>query len=121
MSKFLKGAVLAIVAVLAVSPAIAQETTGGIVGNVTNDVGTPIAGALINAQGPFGPQSTVTDDTGAGVDAIRRTKRTTTRPATPPISTVSTSTLRRRRPRPASFTCAANHAGSIVSRTIRGA
>ena len=38
--------------------------TGGLTGSVANDVGTPIAGARINAQGPMGPVATTSDETG---------------------------------------------------------
>jgi hypothetical protein len=50
--------------VLATGSAVAQETTGGVTGNVSDEVGTPIAGALIEAEGPYGTVSATTDDQG---------------------------------------------------------
>ena len=41
-----------------------QETTGGLVGTVSNDVGSPIAGALVVATGPVGKVSTTSDSAG---------------------------------------------------------
>ncbi len=45
--------------VLGSTAVVAQETTGSITGTVVNDVGTPIAGALVNASGTSGTVSTV--------------------------------------------------------------
>jgi len=36
------------------SLAVAQETTGALQGNVATDVGTPVAGAIVEANGPVG-------------------------------------------------------------------
>ena len=50
--------------VVATGTAVAQETTGGIAGSVSDDLGTPIAGATINVEGPYGTVTAVSDDTG---------------------------------------------------------
>ena len=50
--------------VFAAGAAVAQETTGGIAGSVADDLGTPIAGAAINVQGPYGTVTAASDDTG---------------------------------------------------------
>lgn len=57
-------AVLAIVLALAAAPALAQETVGSLKGSVADDVGTPIAGAIIEAVGSMGPLSTTSDAQG---------------------------------------------------------
>ena len=44
--------------------AVAQETTGGLIGAVTNDVGSPIDGALVVATGPVGKVSSTSDSAG---------------------------------------------------------
>ena len=41
-----------------------QETTGGIVGTVSDEIGAPIAGASVEASGPLGEFSTTSDGTG---------------------------------------------------------
>jgi hypothetical protein len=51
--------------VLAAGTAVAQETTGGLAGSVSDEVGTPIAGALIEAEGAYGVVSATTDDQGS--------------------------------------------------------
>jgi hypothetical protein len=50
--------------VVATGTAVAQETTGGIAGSVSDDLGTPIAGATINVEGAYGTVTAVSDDTG---------------------------------------------------------
>ena len=50
--------------VVASGIAVAQETTGGIAGGVSDDLGTPIAGATINVEGPYGTVTAVSDETG---------------------------------------------------------
>ena len=57
-------AVLAIVLALAAAPALAQETVGSLKGSVADDVGTPIAGAIIEAVGPMGTMATTSDAQG---------------------------------------------------------
>jgi hypothetical protein len=53
-------------AVLLMAPlAFAQETTGAIRGTVMDDTGTALAGAAVEAIGPVGAVSTMTDDSGA--------------------------------------------------------
>ena len=42
----------------------AQETTGGLAGTVSNDVGTAIEGAVVEAAGPMGKVSTTTGAAG---------------------------------------------------------
>jgi hypothetical protein len=66
MSRYFRVTVLAAIAVLVlgVSAAVAQETTGSLRGNVKDDVGTPIAGAVVEATGPLGTLSTTTDQGG---------------------------------------------------------
>ena len=66
MNRFFRVTVLAAVAVLVlgVSLASAQETTGQLRGSVADDVGTPIAGAVVEAVGPLGTLSTTTDQGG---------------------------------------------------------
>ncbi len=49
---------------LAASPAMSQETVGSMKGSVADDVGTPIAGARIEATGPMGTLATVSDESG---------------------------------------------------------
>ncbi len=49
---------------LAALPATAQETTGSLKGSVADDVGTPIAGAIIQAVGPMGTIGTTSDESG---------------------------------------------------------
>jgi hypothetical protein len=49
---------------LAALPATAQETTGSLKGMVADDVGTPIAGSIIEAVGPLGTLSTTSDAEG---------------------------------------------------------
>jgi hypothetical protein len=56
--------VLVIVLALAAAPVLAQETVGSLRGSVTNDIGVPIAGAIIRAVGPMGTLSTTTDAAG---------------------------------------------------------
>jgi len=46
---------------LAALPATAQETTGSLSGSVADDVGTPIAGAIVEAVGPMGTLSSTSD------------------------------------------------------------
>jgi len=63
----LKGAILtALVAtlVLAAPAVMAQETTGGIQGTVSDTVGTLIAGAIVEANGPLGKIGTTSDAEG---------------------------------------------------------
>jgi hypothetical protein len=50
--------------VLAAPVAVAQETTGGLQGSVGDHVGTPIAGAIVEANGPLGAVNTTTDAVG---------------------------------------------------------
>ncbi|MCP3860147.1 MAG: TonB-dependent receptor plug domain-containing protein, partial [Phycisphaeraceae bacterium] len=50
--------------VVAGSPAGAQETTGGLQGNVGDGVGAPIAGAVVEASGPLGRVATASDEDG---------------------------------------------------------
>ncbi len=49
---------------LAALPATAQETVGSLKGSVADDVGTPIAGAIIEAVGPMGTMATTSDAQG---------------------------------------------------------
>jgi len=55
---------IAAILVLAASVAVAQETTGGLQGSVSDHVGTPIAGAIVEANGPLGTVNTTTDAVG---------------------------------------------------------
>jgi hypothetical protein len=67
MNRYLKSVTIlaaAAVLVLGVSSAVAQETTGGLRGSVKDDVGTPIAGAVVEATGPLGTLATTTDQSG---------------------------------------------------------
>lgn len=67
MNRYLKSVTIlaaAAVLVLGVSSAVAQETTGGLRGSVKDDVGTPIAGAVVEATGPLGTLATTTDQAG---------------------------------------------------------
>jgi hypothetical protein len=50
--------------VLATGTAVAQETTGALAGSVSDEYGTPIAGATIQAEGAYGRITSVTDETG---------------------------------------------------------
>jgi hypothetical protein len=56
--------VCAALLVVAAGTAVAQETTGGIAGGVSDDLGTPIAGATINVEGPYGTVTAVSGETG---------------------------------------------------------
>ena len=56
--------VLAVVLALAAAPVMAQETFGSLRGSVADDVGTPIAGAIIQAVGPMGTIGTTSDESG---------------------------------------------------------
>ena len=67
MNRYLKSVTIlaaAAVLLLGVSSAVAQETTGGLRGSVKDDVGTPIAGAVVEASGPLGTLATTTDQSG---------------------------------------------------------
>ena len=67
MRKFFERTILfAMVGALALAalPATAQETTGSLKGMVADDVGTPIAGSIIEAVGPLGTLSTTSDAQG---------------------------------------------------------
>ncbi len=67
MNRYLKSVTIlaaAAVLMLGVSSAVAQETTGGLRGSVKDDVGTPIAGAVVEATGPLGTLATTTDQAG---------------------------------------------------------
>jgi hypothetical protein len=46
------------------TPVVAQETTGALQGHVTNEVGTPIAGAVVEVTGPLGTVGTKSDEAG---------------------------------------------------------
>ncbi|MEJ2583339.1 MAG: carboxypeptidase-like regulatory domain-containing protein, partial [Acidobacteriota bacterium] len=57
-------AVFVVLVLVAVCPVAAQETTGGLQGRVVDEVGNPIAGAVVQAVGPLGKITTVTDTQG---------------------------------------------------------
>ena len=60
----IRNAIVAGLVLVAASLAVAQETTGGVAGTVSNDVGSSIEGAVVEAAGPMGRVSTTTDAAG---------------------------------------------------------
>ena len=56
--------ILGVLVSVAVSPVVAQETTGSLHGGVATHVGAPVAGAIVEANGPLGRVTATSDENG---------------------------------------------------------